>query len=111
MTTSLATAIAKVRSIGDRICSNQVYCFEQYDAENFDATELCEYLGIPYTDDLFVEYPAHRTFHPVAAERIAALARELGVAALPDDYVGQSATSTFRAKLRFNCARQNLRAR
>lgn len=88
MTTSLATAIAKVRSIGDRICSNQVYCFEQYDAENFDATELCEYLGIPYTDDLFVEYPAHRTFCPVSAERIAALARELKVTALPDDYVG-----------------------
>jgi len=87
MSASLEKAIARVRGIGNRICTNQVYSFEQYNAENHDATELCEYLGIPYTDDLFVEYPAHRTFNPVSDDRIARLSGELGVNALPNDYV------------------------
>ncbi len=43
---------------------NQGHVFPDYDHMNCDATAVCERLGIPFTDDLYLEYPAERTFDP-----------------------------------------------
>ncbi len=80
-------AIAKIRSVGHLICENQGHVFPDYDHINCDATAVCERLGIPFTDDLFLAYPAERTFVPIGDAEIFAEEGELGVQ-LPDDYKG-----------------------
>jgi len=85
MSATIDIAIAKIKGIGDRLCENQVYCFDDYDPETEDPTELCRRLGIPVTDDIVIEYPAAKTFSPISESSIAELSRELG-AALPEDY-------------------------
>ncbi len=82
---SLDDAIAKIRSIGHVICENQGYVFPDYDHMNCDATVVCEILGIPFTDDLFITYPAERTFAPISEAEIADEEVEIGVR-LPLDY-------------------------
>jgi hypothetical protein len=85
MPSNIETAIAKIESAGDRLCENQVYYFDDYDPETGDATALCKRLGIPFTDDIVIEYPAKRTFAPISSSKLAKLSKRLG-AALPDDY-------------------------
>lgn len=82
---SLDDAIAKIRSIGHLICENQGHVFPDYDHMNCDATAVCERLGIPFTDDLFLAYPADRTFAPISEAEITQEEAELGVQ-LPDGY-------------------------
>ena len=82
---SVEDAIAKIRSVGHIMCENQGHVFPDYDHMNGDATAVCERLGIPFTDDLFIEYPTERTFFPIDETEIAQEERELGVR-LPTDY-------------------------
>jgi hypothetical protein len=82
---SLEDAIAKIRSVGQHLCENQGHVFPDYDHMNGDATAVCERLGIPFTDDLFIEYPTERTFCPIDEADIAQEEQELGVR-LPSDY-------------------------
>ncbi len=81
----IQTAIAKIRSIGDEYCENQVYIFPDYDPHQDDATALCKRLCIPFTDDLMVRYPAKRTFCPILRAKIDANEASLGIT-LPEDY-------------------------
>jgi len=89
MDSTLETAIDKIRSVGERICENQVYCFDDYEFDPEtrmgDATILCTRLGIPVTDDVVIEYAANRTFSPLPEPDIDAYEDALG-ASLPDDY-------------------------
>jgi hypothetical protein len=89
MANQLENAIAKIHSVGDELVLNQVYFFDDYhpDPETGigDPTALCERLGIPYTEDIMVEYPANRTFSPISADDISALEKAVG-ATLPEDY-------------------------
>lgn len=81
----IETAIALISSIGDEYCENQAYIFPEYDPSECDATALCKRLGIPFTDDLMIRYPANRTFKPLTHKAIAQEERALG-ATLPSDY-------------------------
>ena len=83
--TNIDDGIAKIRSVGHVICENQGHVFPDYDHMNCDATTVCERLGIPFTDDLFLAYPAERTFHPISESEVVEEEDELGVQ-LPDDY-------------------------
>ncbi len=86
MTTPLIDqAIQRIRAVGSQLCENQVYVFDDYDPEAGDATAVCQRLGIAYTDDLFLEYPAEQTFDPMPVEQIEAEEKQIGVT-LPDDY-------------------------
>lgn len=85
MTATIDIAIAKIKRIGDRLCENQVYYFDDYDPETGDATALCRRLGIPVTDDIVIEYPAAKTFSPIPESSIVELSVQLA-AKLPDDY-------------------------
>ena len=62
---NIEDAIAKIRAVGPIVCENQGHVFPDYDHMNCDATAVCERLGIPFTDDLFLAYPAERTFDPI----------------------------------------------
>ena len=83
--TNIEDAIATVRAFGHVVCENQGHVFPDYDHMNCDATAVCERLGIPFTDDLFLAYPAERTFDPIDEAEIDAEQDELGVK-LPTDY-------------------------
>jgi len=89
MTNQLEMAIEKIRSVGDRLCENQVYYFDDYEFDPEtgigDATALCDRLGIPFTDDIVIEYPASATFSPLPDSEIATLEESLS-ATLPEDY-------------------------
>lgn len=85
MSPPVESAIAKIKSIGDHICWNQVYCFDEYNPETGDATALCQRLGIPVTDDIVVEFQAKRTFSALPKAEIAEFENRLG-AALPHEY-------------------------
>ena len=85
MMNSVDIAISRIRSIGDEYCENQVYVFPDYDPVECDRTALCQRLGIPFTDDLMIRYPANRTFQPLSTTLIDDAERSLGVA-IPDDY-------------------------
>jgi len=78
-------AIAKIRAVGHVVCENQGQVFPDYDHMNCDATAVCERLGIPSTDDLFLQYPAERTFDSIDEAEIDAEEEELGIK-LPSDY-------------------------
>jgi hypothetical protein len=81
----LDEAVARIRGVADVHCENQVYVFSDYDYENYDATAVCERLGIPYSDDLYLCYPVKSTFDPLSESDIDAAERDLG-ATLPTDY-------------------------
>ena len=85
MASTLETAIAKINSVGDRLCENQVYYFDDYEHELADPAPLCTRLGIPVTDEIVIEYPANRTFSPLTESDISALEKTFG-ASLPEDY-------------------------
>ncbi len=85
MSTALQIAIAKLRQAGNRISETQVYYFDDYDPETCDATANCNRLGIPFTDDIIIEFPIKRTFNPLSAAEIATLSNRLG-ASNPNDY-------------------------
>lgn len=89
MSKVLDMAIERIRSVGDRLCENQVYYFDDYDFDPEtgvgDATALCNRLGIPVTDDIVIEYPAKRTFGPLPELDISAFEQSLE-ATLPTDY-------------------------
>ena len=82
---NIEDAIAKIRSVGHVICENQGHVFDDYDHMNSDATAVCERLGIPFTDDIILAYPAERTFAPISEAEIAEEEEEIGVR-LPEDY-------------------------
>jgi hypothetical protein len=81
----LDEAVARIRGVADVYCENQVYVFPDYDHENYDATKVCKRLGIPVSDELFLRYPAGRTFKPLLQKSIEAGERALK-AKLPADY-------------------------
>jgi hypothetical protein len=89
MASTVETAIAMIRSVGDELCENQVYYFDDYDFDPEtglgDATALCTRLGIPVTGDILIEYPASRTYLPLTESQIASFEKSL-CASLPDDY-------------------------
>ena len=85
MPNTVETAIAKINSVGERLCENQAYYFDDYDPEVGDVPALCNRLGIPATDDIVIEYPANRTFSPLPESEIAAYEEAVG-ASLPWDY-------------------------
>ena len=85
MTSTIEIAIAKIKGVGDRLCENQVYYFDDYDPETGDATALCRRLDIPLTDEIVIEYPVAKTFCPIPASTIAKLESQLG-SKLPNDY-------------------------
>lgn len=82
---NIEIAIETIRSVGDEYCENQAYIFPDYDPMECDATALCDRLGIPYTDDIIIRYPASRTFAPIEADIIAQQEAEIGIT-LPQDY-------------------------
>ncbi|MFN3153432.1 SMI1/KNR4 family protein [Bremerella sp.] len=85
MTRAIDLAIDRIRAIGSHVCENQVYVFDDYDPHECDPTAVCQRLGIPYSDELFLSYPAERTFDPIPWAQIEAEEQQLG-ATLPDDY-------------------------
>src|SRR5262245_9075220 len=85
MSSALENAIARVRSAGDRTCETQVYYFDDYDPTTGDATALCKRLGIPFTDEIVIEFSIKRTFNPLPVSRIKSLSNQLE-ASLPKDY-------------------------
>lgn len=78
-------AIERIRAISHELCKNQVYVFDDYDPHECDPTAVCERLGIPYSEELFLEYPVERTFEPLTAAQIVVEEEQLG-ATLPEDY-------------------------
>ena len=82
---SIDIAIETIRSVGDEHCENQAYIFPDYDPMECDATALCQRLGIPYTDDINIRYPANRTFLPIDPDLIAQQESQIGIT-LPHDY-------------------------
>lgn len=89
MQNELDLAIAKIRSVGDRMCWAQVYSFDdcEVDPETgiADATNVCKRLGIPYSDDVILEFPAKSTFAGHAQSDVRELEQALQ-ATVPADY-------------------------
>jgi|GEM_PF-4701999 len=82
----VAAAMQRIRR---KFCSTQVYEFDDYEVDSDlgfgDPTAVCQRLGIPVTDELFLDYPAERSFVPLADELINELETAME-ATLPVDY-------------------------
>ena len=85
MLNSLELAIAKIRSIGDAHCQNQMYVWPGFNPMDPDPEAFFKKQGIDFDGLLFIRYPVKRTFRPLPAALISDEERSLEVK-LPGDY-------------------------
>jgi hypothetical protein len=85
MPTSFDSLIAKIRSIADAYCENQMYVWPDFDPTDPNPRAFFRKRGIKFDGDLFIRYPVKKTFSPLSGGELDHEERSLGVA-LPADY-------------------------
>lgn len=85
MSSDLETLIAKMHSVGDDYCENQMYVWPGFSHANDDPEKFFAQQGIEFDGILHIRYPVSKTFDPVPADQLAHEEHSLG-ATLPDDY-------------------------
>lgn len=81
----LDSLIARIRSIGDEYCENQMSVWPGFNPTDCDPEEFFRERGIEFDGLLFIRYPVKTTFNPIPIARIEDEERSLGVT-LPSDY-------------------------
>lgn len=77
--------VAKIRSLSEARCENQMYVWPGFDPMDPSPGKFFKKLGISFDDGLFISYPVKMTFAPLSKEELARQEHVLG-AELPDDY-------------------------
>jgi hypothetical protein len=85
MSQALDSLIAKIHSLSEKRCKNQMYVWPGFDPMDPDPGKFFKRLGIKFDGSLFISYPVKMTFAPLSKEELIQQERSLGVQ-LPDDY-------------------------
>lgn len=81
----VGSAIAKIRSVANKYCENQMYMWPDFDGLDPNPDLFFAKRGIEYDGSLFIRYPVKKTFDPISRDQIEAEERLLDVS-LPEDY-------------------------
>jgi hypothetical protein len=85
MSRAFDSLAAKISSLSEARCENQMYVWPGFDPMNPNPGKFFKKLGIKFDGDLFISYPVKITFAPLSKEELVHQERLLGIE-LPLDY-------------------------
>jgi len=85
MSQAFNSLAAKIRSLSEVRCENQIYAWPGFDPMNPDPERFFKKLGIDFDGILFISYPVKLTFSPLSSEELSQYERFLS-AEIPVDY-------------------------
>jgi hypothetical protein len=85
MSSTFDSLVAKIRSIGEAYCENQMYVWPGFDPLDPKPRSFFKNRGIKFDGDLFIRYLVKQTFSPLSEDQLDLQEHSLGVI-LPVDY-------------------------